>query len=170
MDPRLVGYVAQLHAVVDELAASVAAKHGPRLRCGRGCSGCCVDGLTVFEVEAALIAERHADVLVGEAAPEGRCAMLDADGGCRIYADRPYVCRTQGLPLRWIEEEAGEIVEGRDICPLNADGEPIEELPADACWAIGPFEQRLAAAQAKCDGGALRRVALRDLFGSAKPA
>jgi hypothetical protein len=40
-------------------------------------------------------------------------------------------------------------------------------LPADACWTVGPVEQRLAAAQARVDGGAGRRVALRALFAPA---
>ncbi len=95
--------------------------------------------------------------------------MLDADGACRIYEVRPYVCRTQGLPLRWVEAA----VERRDICPLNEPGEPIEELPEDACWELGPIEERLAATEleegrAAGDSGAPEatrpRVRLRDLF------
>ena len=75
---------------------------------------------------------------------EGACAFLDVDGGCRIYADRPYVCRTQGLPLRWLEDQEEHAVELRDICPLNEVGEPIERLPAQDCWTLGLFEERLA--------------------------
>lgn len=115
-------------------------------------------------LEAERIRERHADLLLfGEPHPEGACAFLDAQGACRIYAERPYVCRTQGLPLRWLEEDGdGEIVEQRDICPLNAEGPALETLPAEACWLLGPFEQRLVALEEQ--RGELRRVALRDLF------
>jgi Fe-S-cluster containining protein len=88
---------------------------------------------------------------------------LDDEKRCRIYAHRPYVCRTQGLPLRWIEDEGEEIYEARDICPLNAEGPPLEELPAEECWSIGPFEERLAREQK--DGA---RVALRSLFDARK--
>ncbi len=70
------------------------------------------------------------------------------------------MCRTQGLPLRWFEEQ----IEFRDICPLNEEGSPIEKLMADECWEIGPFEARLASMQANLDGGALQRVPLRELF------
>ncbi|MHC1741658.1 MAG: YkgJ family cysteine cluster protein [Syntrophobacteraceae bacterium] len=77
-----------------------------RLRCEMGCSGCCVDGLTVFEVEADNIQNHHEQLLVnGSPHPEGGCAFLGDDGTCRIYEHRPYVCRTQGLPLRWIEDD-----------------------------------------------------------------
>lgn len=153
--------VERLHEAIDEAARPIEEKNRARLRCGRGCSGCCVDDLTVFEVEAEAIVRRHADVLAGSPHVEGACAFLDEHGACRIYASRPYVCRTQGLPLRWLEDDG---TERRDICALNEDGPPIEALPADACWPIGPVETRLATLQAKVDGGALRRIALRSLF------
>jgi uncharacterized protein len=158
--------VRALHDEVDARAAALARLHAARLRCGRGCAQCCVDDLTVFEVEAERIRRAHVDLLVsGEPHAPGACAFLDAEGACRIYADRPYVCRTQGLPLRWLTEDAqGEVVEQRDICPLNEAGEPIEALRDNDCWTLGPFEQRLAALQAEQDGGALRRVPLRSLF------
>lgn len=156
----------QLHEEVDRAAGALAARHRARLRCGRGCHDCCVDGLTVFEVEAERIRAAHAELLrSGRPHPPGACVFLGDAGECRIYADRPYVCRTQGLPLRWLEETpAGEILERRDICPLNEAGEPIERLDAAACWTIGPVEDRLRRLEEARDGGAGRRVALRDLF------
>jgi len=97
--------------------------------------------------------------------PPGACAFLDGEGACRIYGQRPYVCRTQGLPLRWIEESPeGEAVEMRAICPLNEEGEPVETLPAKACWSIGPAEAALVKLQGEISGGELRRVPLRRLF------
>jgi Fe-S-cluster containining protein len=71
-----------------------------------------------------------------------------AAGECRVYAHRPYVCRTQGLPLRVLLEGEGEgeqnesgdesvPKEHRDICPLNADKLDVKALPADQCWTIG---------------------------------
>ncbi len=157
-----------LHAEVDALAADLARMHAPRLRCARGCSGCCADELTVLPIEAARIQSAHAELLVqGEPHAAGACAFLDSAGACRIYADRPYVCRTQGLPLRWLaEDEHDEIVEQRDICPLNEPGPPITELSEDACWLIGPFEQRLLDAQDSVAPDA-PRIALRSLFENA---
>ena len=113
-------------------------------------------------MEAERIRRAHPELLrAGRPHPPGACALLGDAGECRVYADRPYVCRTQGLPLRWLEE-AG--VEQRDICPLNAEGEPLETLPEADCWTLGPSEERLRRIQAAADGGALRRVALRSLF------
>jgi hypothetical protein len=151
-----------LHDEVDRAAEALAERHRARLRCGRGCNACCVDGLTVFEVEAERIRARHAELLrSGRPHPPGACAFLGDAGECRIYPDRPYVCRTQGLPLRWVEDDG---VERRDICPLNEAGEPLEALAPGACWTLGPVEERLRILQAAADGDTLRRVALRSLF------
>lgn len=156
----------KMYEEVDSLSNHLAEIHKERLRCGRGCSSCCVDELTVYEIEAENIRRHHAEFLETAMPHEtGACAFLDEEGSCRIYEQRPYVCRTQGLPLRWFEEtEDDEIVELRDICPLNEEGAPVENLEEEECWTIGTFEQRLADLQYELDGGEMRRVALRDLF------
>jgi hypothetical protein len=155
-----------LHDEIDREAAALAARHRARLHCGRGCHACCVDGLTVFEVEAERIRSKHPELLRdGTPHPPGACAFLGDAGECRVYGERPYVCRTQGLPLRWVLEDArGERVEQRDICPLNVEGESLESLPEPACWTLGPYEARLRRLQEASDGGEGRRVALRALF------
>jgi Fe-S-cluster containining protein len=159
---RALAALRELHARVDARAAELAARHAARLRCGRGCSACCVDGLRVFEVEAERIRASHAELLAhGEPHAQGACAFLDDAGACRIYADRPYVCRTQGLPLRWIDERRE--AELRDICPKNEAGPALESLREDDCFTLGPFEAQLATLQAE-HGTPGIRVALRDLF------
>jgi len=154
-----------LHRAIDLAAASVAARHVGRLHCGRGCAACCRDELTVFEIEAEIIRRRHASLLTtGRPHALGACAMLDEQGACRIYADRPYVCRTQGLPLRWLDAAPDSaVVEHRDICELNDLGVALLELEPAACWTIGPFEARLRSI-AQRRSGRLERVALRALF------
>ncbi len=156
----------ELHAVVDEAVRDLESAHRDRLVCRRGCTACCLDGITVFEVEAERI-RRAAPALLTSGLPhsEGACAFLDAEGACRIYADRPYVCRTQGLPLRWVEEgDAGELTESRDICPLNEEGPALVSLSEDACWTLGPVETVLATLATTPGSSTAPRVALRDLF------
>lgn len=167
----LLASLCNLHVEVDQLAAEIAIGHGARLQCRRGCCQCCVDDLTVFEIEAENIRLAHSALLVQqEPHPRGACAFLDAEGGCRIYADRPYVCRTQGLPLRWIDEgHDGDLVELRDICPLNEEGPPIVELAEDECWTIGPSEERLTSLQQQFGSGQMTRVSLRSLFANHGP-
>lgn len=156
----------RLYELIDRQVKALSAVHSTRLRCRQGCNQCCRDGITVFELEAKNIRRNHIDLLrSGRPHPKGQCAFLDEDGGCRIYPSRPYVCRTEGLPLRWVDQKPdGTPVEMRDICPLNDNGEPIEAIDLNLCWTIGPVEEALAELEAQCDGGQLRRVALRELF------
>ncbi|MDA1266415.1 MAG: YkgJ family cysteine cluster protein [Planctomycetota bacterium] len=154
----------ELHGEVDREAARLTTRHAERLECRRGCSACCIDELTVFEVEAERIRRHAAAILDAPPGPAGGCAFLDAGGACRVYADRPYVCRTQGLPLAWFEEGPDDdIVQRRTICELNDEGEPLESLDKDEVWLLGPNELGLQRLQ-QAFGGDQARVALRDLF------
>ena len=165
--------VRRLHVEVETLASDLVRQLGDRLVCRCGCSDCCIDDLTIFPVEAAVIRAGAAEILAtARPHPSGRCAFLDDGGSCRIYPFRPYVCRTQGLPLRWMNEDpGGEVREMRDICPLNDEairslGERLEDVPPETCWTLGEFEGRLAGLQASLEGFSdqLSRVSLRSLF------
>lgn len=155
-EAEALAWVRRLHALVDDLVAPLQVQ-APA--CRRGCAGCCQDGVTVFEIEAARLLADAPELFHGDPASTG-CALLGPGGECRAYAARPYVCRTQGLPLRWAEGG----VEHRDRCPLNDAAGELLALPPEACWTIGPVEARLRAVQVAVDGGAARRVALRALF------
>jgi Fe-S-cluster containining protein len=108
----------QLVAKVEAFCAPVAARRSADMACRAGCSACCEAWLTVSAVEAAAV--RHGLAALSEparerarqrgreqrareraGAAEPRCALLEADGTCAIYAHRPLVCRTQGHALRY---------------------------------------------------------------------
>lgn len=164
---EILAAITAIHDDIDRQVASMLPRLGERLRCGQGCSACCLDDLSVLEVEAVRIEELTGDSLRGaEPHPPGNgCAFLAPDGSCRIYPCRPYVCRTQGLPLRWIEDSGQEF---RDICELNAAGPDLVTLPEADCWLLGPTEETMAALQVQVQRDAgftpLRRVKLRELF------
>lgn len=164
--PDILSAIKEIHREVDDAALRLRVFYAERLRCSKGCTACCIDDITVFEVEAAYIVHHAGGITeTAEPHPRGACAFLDGQGSCRIYPYRPYVCRTQGLPLRWIEKTGDDtFVEMRDICPLNEAGIPVETLHGDQCWFIGPFEAKLAALQALASGGVPARVSLRSLF------
>jgi Fe-S-cluster containining protein len=167
-DAPLAALVA-LHDEIDREAAALAVVHGARLQCRRGCHACCVDDLTVTRIEAERIRRVHPALLAeGRPHPAGACAFLDDEGACRIYAERPSVCRSQGLPLRmFFEDEAGEIEERRDICPLNLEGgPPLAALPEEQLWLVGIHELRLAAIDEAAGGSDETRIPLRELFAS----
>jgi Fe-S-cluster containining protein len=113
-----VSRLGELHAKVDAFFARVEARHGEDMQCQTGCSDCCRVRLTITSVEAAAIAdevarwpaERRRALTAADpgggsgdgpgSGPGDRCAALDAAGRCRIYAARPIVCRSHGVPIR----------------------------------------------------------------------
>jgi hypothetical protein len=99
----------ELAARVDAFFAKVHARHGADMACAPGCDACCRVRPTVTRVEAdevrALVAslappERERVVARALAASADRCAALDDEGRCAIYAARPLVCRSHGVPVR----------------------------------------------------------------------
>ncbi len=137
----------QLTAKVDAFFESVYRRHQSSMQCGRGCSACCHVRLSVSSIEAAAIADaiaemppRARDELAAgaRAAPDHICAALTPDGACRIYASRPLVCRSQGVPIRLprapghlpVVDEEDTVVE---VCELNfAAGAELAQIESDA--------------------------------------
>jgi hypothetical protein len=149
LDAALAPYRTLL-AQVDQLCARIGADYPEQIACRAGCSGCCIlQG--VLPVEAAGLALAigqlpgpDAESLrrrLAAAAGEASCPLL-ADDRCALYAARPIICRTHGLPLL-IEDEHGPRV---DRCPLNFTG--LNALPGAAVIRLETLNRALVAANA----------------------
>jgi hypothetical protein len=99
----------ELCAKVDAFFARVHARHGDQMACRAGCDACCRTRLSVTRVEADEIRDAMA-ALPGEVARRlaaraeadaaDRCPALEDDGRCAVYAARPLVCRSHGVPIK----------------------------------------------------------------------
>ncbi|MFH1021584.1 MAG: YkgJ family cysteine cluster protein, partial [Pseudomonadota bacterium] len=117
----------QLLTALDAEIARVAQLHAAAISCGPGCSSCCRP-FSVLPIEAACLREAIASLDPANreridrtlAEDDDRCPLL-IDDLCAIYAARPVICRTQGLPLAYVdaEREAIEV----SACPLNFSGD-----------------------------------------------
>jgi len=113
----------QLLAALDAEIARIGEIHAAALSCGPRCASCCL-AFSVLPIEAACLREAVAALppatqdRLGRnlAAGNDRCPLL-IDELCSVYAARPVICRTQGLPLVYVdaEREAIEV----SACPLN---------------------------------------------------
>lgn len=108
-----------IHSLIDELNTDVfnhplVQKFSP---CKKGCDGCCHTQVSVTEDEAVILARhilnglpidtvRLAAQMATKNNPDEffklnyadrRCIFLDQDGACRVYTDRPSVCRTNAV-------------------------------------------------------------------------
>ncbi|MFN3341119.1 MAG: YkgJ family cysteine cluster protein [Flavobacteriales bacterium] len=137
--------------------------HASKMQCKKGCHACCIDDLVVFGVEAANIIKHYSALVQNEKPhPKGKCAFLNKEGACRIYNVRPFVCRTQGLPLKIINQKGNEL---RDVCPLNLEGVNLNKIPEKQLLHTNPYEEFLARLQLAVDKGQMERIKLRSLFG-----
>lgn len=111
---------------VDHHSARVISAYAQHFACRRGCTGCCQTERTVSDVEyealrraLAQLPEEESTQLAANRA-ESPCPLL-LDGACAVYAERPMICRSHGLPLV-MEEQL-------DVCPLNFTDADIAALP-----------------------------------------
>lgn len=164
----------ELCAKVDAFFARVKARHAADIHCAAGCDGCCRTRLSVTAVEAdeirdalaALAPEvrRRAAARARLDAPD-RCAALEDDGSCAVYAARPLVCRSHGLPVRMVSARGLPVV---DACVLNfTDGGPAEADPdcildqANLSLTLGAIARAHAA---ETGGDAGERVTISELL------
>jgi Fe-S-cluster containining protein len=113
----------QMLSRVDALCRGIQDVLSDRITCSEGCSSCCT-AITLFPVEAAALhvalealpdAERDAIRRhVAAQAGRERCPLL-LNHRCLLYAARPIICRTHGLPIIYSEGDQRKV----DCCPLN---------------------------------------------------
>ena len=138
-----------LHEKVGAFFGRIAAKHADQITCASGCSGCCNQSLSLFQVElqqlkgaveslpAPALERLKARLTAGlevEDPSALACPLLD-DHRCVVYDARPTICRSHGVPvLVRGSDEGDELTQGelarRDVCPLNFSGAlDIRSLP-----------------------------------------
>ncbi len=113
----------QLVARIDALCREIEDMLRGQITCSEGCSSCCT-AITLFPVEAAAL-QAALETLPAEAADAIRQHVADHAEGercpllshhcCLLYAARPIICRTHGLPITFSEDNEQRV----DCCPLN---------------------------------------------------
>ncbi len=132
------------------------------MKCGPGCSDCCVS-FSVLPLEAAFIAQKLSMAHPVKGKNLTKCLLL-SDDLCQVYAIRPVICRTQGLPLGYVDEFAGTIEVS--ACPLNFP----EDFPftQENLFFMDQFNLRLAELNAEyCEDSGVdpdKRIPLGDLI------
>ncbi|WP_136808701.1 YkgJ family cysteine cluster protein [Desulfosediminicola flagellatus] len=108
------------------------------LQCRPGCSDCCME-FSVLPLEAAHIIQQLKFLKLEKQSVEAKCVMLE-DDLCRVYEIRPVICRTQGMPVAYVDEMAATIEVS--ACQLNfPDDYPLEH---DDLLMMDQFNSRLA--------------------------
>jgi Fe-S-cluster containining protein len=171
----------ELTAKIDAFFARVHARFpdGDGVTCHAGCADCCHRRFSVTAIEAEAIAEALAALPVDRRraladrarhGDERVCPALDPDGRCAVYAARPLICRSHGLPIRFAAPDGPgpRALPVIDACPKNFAGRDLAALPADAVLdqttvstILGALDAARAAEIGRARG---ERVAIADLL------
>ena len=128
-----------LYARLDAFFDRVKARHGgpSGITCRAGCADCCRRfSVTALEAEAvaegarSLPEEVRSRVAARARAAGVVCPALEEDGRCAVYAFRPSICRTHGLPIRFLAPSP-RALPVLDACPRNFGGVDLGGLPAE---------------------------------------
>jgi len=124
---------------IDAFAARIAGEFATVMACRAGCDSCCrhlaISPVEAYAIAAALqtlpaLEQVAIRARARDAVPDA-CPLLAA-GCCLLYAARPLICRTHGLPLLLVTAGTKTV----DYCPLNFQG--VDTLPG---WAVLDLEQ-----------------------------
>jgi len=140
----------QLVAKVDALCAEIMTHCADSVSCRKGCDACCRQ-FSIFWVEAISLANVVANLpqkqsaflqsKAAELADQDVCPLLD-DGVCALYAARPIICRTHGLPILTSTDTAPVI----DFCPQNFT--ELETIPGNMIIDLDQLNTTLVAINA----------------------
>ena len=126
---------------VDIICDDIIERNQNEINCSPGCSGCCQGNLTVNAVEA----YNMTSTLKKDFAPplqSGDTCIFLSEGQCIIYASRPLVCRSQGMPLLYgLGDEGGEVE--LSLCQMNFQN--TEEITEEDCLDMDRINLALAA-------------------------
>lgn len=164
------GDYTSLITALDTECARLESLHRKRLNCRPGCITCC-RGLSVLPLEAEILGQGLGKLTVQELRlveknlrmGNDSCPLL-ADNLCLLYPLRPIICRTHGLPIAYIDDEAESIEVS--ACTLNfPEG---EELAQEDLLFLDPFNGelfRLNLGHAGISGqDPLRRISIREII------
>ncbi|MFZ5428971.1 MAG: YkgJ family cysteine cluster protein [Bacteroidota bacterium] len=123
----------------DRLTESLEKVHRQHMQCRLGCSFCCMD-YSLFPVEFYAIADqlKAEEIRINPEAKSDECIFL-VNNACTIYAFRPMICRTHGLPLLYTNEDGEWEL---SACELNFT-EFEEEFHSENAFPQDKFNSRL---------------------------
>lgn len=113
---------------VDQFVAGIKARHESEIHCEGGCSSCCIPNITIWKIEADIVAAAVANFKISkdDLSDKDHCPLLGHNNLCSIYSMRPIVCRLWGVPQLYkhaIESRAGIVI--HDRVDINMKGRGI---------------------------------------------
>ncbi len=128
-----------LRQELDQHCQELSQTHAAHMHCKAGCDQCCMD-FSVLPIEYFAIKAQAGDALTKgrKTTNEEDCPFL-VDHQCVIYPCRPFICRTQGLPILFMGEEEWEL----SACELNFTRYDFDEFTQENTFPQDAYNSRL---------------------------
>jgi Fe-S-cluster containining protein len=164
----------ELYDKLDAFFTKGLADHRDEMECRAGCSDCCkrfsvtgVEAERIEEVARALEPSLRTTIAERAQVDEQACPAL-VDGLCAIYEARPAICRTHGLPIRFVDPDP----ERRSLpmisaCEKNFRGRDLEAIAKASVLdqtTVSTILGALEAAHAAARGESPSRIAIAELL------
>lgn len=131
-----------LRAEIDKRSEQLFSQHKKHVQCKNGCHYCCMD-YSILPVEFYSVMEELKDSgkkpVWLETSNEDDCIFLE-NRSCTIYKHRPVICRTQGLPLIFMNEEGDWEL---SACELNFTEFDLEDFTPENTFAQDTYNSKL---------------------------
>lgn len=125
---------------LDNRISELYATHSDYVQCKHKCSSCCINfGILAVEKYYILHAIENSSKYTTQHEDE-TCAFL-WNNSCSIYAHRPFICRTQGLPIVYLQEDTG--VYELSVCELNFKNIDMSYFTEENCLFMDFFNSEL---------------------------
>jgi len=141
MEKKFVKYK-ELREEIDSLSKQLETQHQKHMQCKAGCDLCCMD-YSIFPVEFYSILndlkQYQAQPETSTATEDGGCVFLK-NHKCTIYAERPIICRTHGLPLLYMSDDGNWEL---SACELNFTEFDMENFNSENTFPQDKFNSEL---------------------------
>lgn len=132
----------ELRKQVDTLVDELSKTHQNHMKCKKGCDMCCMD-YSIFPIEFYFILNelktKSVEFTNGKKSKENICVFL-RNQVCTVYEQRPFICRTHGLPLLYMSEDSQWEL---SACELNFTEFDFEEFTLENTFEQDKFNSKL---------------------------
>ncbi|WP_162148807.1 YkgJ family cysteine cluster protein [Alkaliflexus imshenetskii] len=127
---------------LDKEISNLEKTHNQHMICKKGCDLCCLS-FNVFPIEFDVIREEmqlelDKTAMSAEETPTDTCSLLQ-NHSCTIYPSRPFICRTHGLPLLYMQDDEWVL----SHCELNFTNIDEDYFEPEQCHAQDTWNSRL---------------------------
>ena len=114
--------------------------HSSHMQCSKACYHCCMN-FGILPIEAFAIAQTFSNKTAFTKTETNEQCIFLIHNLCSIYEHRPFICRTQGLPIVYEVDNQYQL----SVCERNFTSQPDSLFTPDNCLFMDDYNNELYA-------------------------